>query len=357
MTPQQKTWLTRASAALAIGVLATFAWQRFGVRGNDDGLASGNGRIEAVEIDIASRVSGRVKEIRVNEGDFVFAGQVVAQIDSEVLDAQRRQADAQLEQARSAVVTAQSQIAQRESEKAAAQALVAQREVDAGSARTQLKRSTTLADNGFISPQALDDSRTRLASAEAAVRAAQAQVAAAEAAIASARSQVVGAQSSVSAAQANIERIQADIDDMALKSPRDGRVQYRVAQQGEVVAAGGRVLDLIDLGDVYMTFFLPTAAAGRIALGAEARLVLDAAPQFVIPARVSFVASEAQFTPKTVETASEREKLMFRVKAQIPPELLRKYMLRVKTGLPGMAYVRLDDRVEWPARLQVRLPP
>jgi HlyD family secretion protein len=134
-------------------------------------------------------------------------------------------------------------------------------------------------------------------------------------------------------------------------------VQYRVAQQGEVVAAGGRVLDLIDLGDVYMTFFLPTAAAGRIALGAEVRLVLDAAPQFVIPARVSFVASEAQFTPKTVETASEREKLMFRVKAQVPPELLRKYMLKVKTGLPGMAYVRLDDKVEWPARLQVRLPP
>lgn len=357
MTPRQKTWLTRASAALAIGVLATLAWQRFPVRENEDGLASGNGRIEAVEIDVASRVSGRVKEIRVNEGDFVSAGQVVALIDSEVLDAQRRQADAQLEQARSAVITAQSQIAQRESEKAAAQAVVAQREVDVGSARTQLKRSTTLADNGFISPQALDDSRTRLASAEAAVRAARAQVAAAEAAIASARSQVVGAQSSVSAAQANIERIQADIEDMALKSPRDGRVQYRVAQQGEVVAAGGRVLDLIDLGDVYMTFFLPTAAAGRIALGAEVRLVLDAAPQFVIPARVSFVASEAQFTPKTVETASEREKLMFRVKAQVPPELLRKYMLKVKTGLPGMAYVRLDDQAEWPARLQVRLPP
>ena len=85
--------------------------------------------------------------------------------------------------------------------------------------------------------------------------------------------------------------------------------------------------------------------------------MLDAAPQYVIPARVSFVADVAQFTPKTVETASEREKLMFRVKAQIPPELLRKYMLQVKTGLPGMAYVRLDDQAEWPARLQVKLPP
>ncbi|MGE5129172.1 MAG: glycoside hydrolase family 43, partial [Sphingomonadaceae bacterium] len=79
-------------------------------------------------------------------------------------------------------------------------------------------------------------------------------------------------------------------------------------------------------------------------------------PQYVIPARVSFVADVAQFTPKTVETPSEREKLMFRVRAQIPPELLRKHIVHVKTGLPGVAYVRLDPNKEWPARLQEKLP-
>ena len=157
------------------------------------------------------------------------------------------------------------------------------------------------------------------------------------------RTQIAGAQSAVEAARANVERIQADIKDSALKSPRDGRVQYRVAQPGEVVGAGGRVLSLVDLSDVYMTFFLPTAVAGRVALGTEVRLVLDAAPQYVIPAKVSFVADVAQFTPKTVETASEREKLMFRIRAQIPVELLKKYITQVKTGLPGMAYVRLDS--------------
>lgn len=77
-----------------------------------------------------------------------------------------------------------------------------------------------------------------------------------------------------------------------------------------------------------MTFFLPTAAAGRVTIGSEVHLVLDAAPQYVIPAQVSFVADVAQFTPKTVETASEREKLMFRVRAKIAPELLKKYILR-----------------------------
>lgn len=147
-----------------------------------------------------------------------------------------------------------------------------------------------------------------------------------------------------------------DINDCTLKSPRDGRVQYRIAQPGEVLSAGGKVLNLLDLGDVYMTFFLPTAAAGRVRMGAEVRLVLDAAPQYVIPAQVSFVADVAQFTPKTVETAEERQKLVFRIKARIPADLLKKHIRSVKTGLPGIAYVRLDDRSEWPAHLQIRLP-
>src|SRR5690606_18708870 len=147
-----------------------------------------------------------------------------------------------------------------------------------------------------------------------------------------------------------------DIDDSALRSPRDGRVQYRVAQLGEVLPAGGRVLNLVDLGDVSMSFFLPTEAAGRVAIGAEARLVLDAAPEYVIPAQITYVADVAQFTPRTVETREEREKLMFRIKARIDPELLREHIEQVKTGLPGVAYVRLDSRLEWPPALQVRLP-
>jgi HlyD family secretion protein len=105
-----------------------------------------------------------------------------------------------------------------------------------------------------------------------------------------------------------------------------------------------------------MTFFLPTAQAGRVALGTEVRLVLDAVPQYVVPAEVSFVADVAQFTPKTVETAEERQKLMFRIKARIDPGLLRQHLRQVKTGLPGMAYVRLDPRVDWPPELQTRLP-
>jgi len=352
MTKQQKKWLIRIAGVLVIGALGVVAWQKYGGSDRDKGLVSGNGRIEATEIDVAAKAAGRVKEILVREGDFVRTGQVVGLMDTEVLEAERRQADGQLKQAQSAVDTARSQLTQRESEKEAAQAVVRQREAELDNAQKHWGRSSELASRGSISQQAADDDNARLQSAVAAVSAARAQVAAAEATIATARTQIVGAQSAVEAARASVERIQADIKDSALKSPREGRVQYRVAEPGEVLGGGGRVLNLVDLSDVYMTFFLPTAAAGRVALGTEVRLVLDAAPQYVIPARVSFVADVAQFTPKTVETASEREKLMFRIKAQIPADLLRKHILQVKTGLPGMAYIRLDPNAGWPAHLK-----
>lgn len=343
--------------AAAVVVAGVVAWQAKRPDAGYDGIASGNGRIEAVEIDVAARVPGRIDAILVAEGDYVRAGQVIARMDTDTLQAQLRQGNAQLEQARNAVDTARAQIAQRESEKAAGQATVAQRAIERDAAQRQLNRSTTLADKGFLSAQALDDLRSRAEAAAAAVAAANAQVAAAQAAIANAKAQLAGEQSAVGAMVANVERIQADIDDASLVAPRDGRVQYLVAHAGEVVAGGGRVLNLVDLSDVYMTFFLPTASAGRVALGADVRIVLDAAREYVIPAQISLVADVAQFTPKTVETASEREKLMFRVRARIAPELLRRHVEQVKTGLPGMAYVRLDPNRDWPPALQVKLPP
>lgn len=316
------------------------------------GFASGNGRIEGTEIDIAARTPGRIREILAAEGDFVTAGQALVRMDTAVLEAQLREARAQLLRARIGIETAQSQVRQREAERVAADALVAQREAEQSAAQRRLARTEELAARGTAAQQTLDDDRARFEGSRAALGAAIAQRAAAEAAIGFARSQVVGAEADVEAAGATIERIEADISDSTLRAPRDGRVQYRVAQPGEVLAAGGRVLNLVDLADVYMTFFLPTAQAGRVALGAAVRIRLDTLPQFLVPATISFVADVAQFTPRTVETAEEREKLMFRVRARIDPPLLRRYITRVKTGLPGMAYVQLDPNAEWPPALQ-----
>ncbi len=354
LTKQRKKWLIMVAAILILGGLGAAAWQIFGKDDKNKGLVSGNGRIEAVEIDIAAKTPGRVKDILVREGEFVTAGQVVALMDTEVLEAQYRQSEAQLQQAQSSVGTARSQLVQRESEKEAVLALVRQREAELGVARKRALRSLTLASEAATSQQEADDDSARVQSAIAAVSAARAQLAAAAATIVTAHAEIAGAQSGVEAMRATVERIQADIKDSALKSPREGRIQYRVAQPGEVVGAGGRVLSLLDLSDVYMTFFLPTAVVGRVALGTEVRLILDTAPKYVIPAQVSFVADVAQFTPKTVETASEREKLMFRVRAQIPIDLLKNNITQVKTGLPGRAYIRLDPAAQWPAHLQVK---
>ncbi len=339
-----------------VALLGYHGWRALNDRGPGEGFVSGNGRIEATEIDVATKLAGRVEDVLVNEGAFVKAGEPLARMQIDTLNAQREAARAQHQQAINAAASARAQIALRQSDKVAAQAVVVQRESELDAARRRLARSQTLSKEGASSIQELDDDRARMKSAEAAVAAARAQVAAADAAIQAAQAEEVGARSAIAAADATIARIQADIVDSELRAPRDGRVQYRVAQPGEVLGAGGKVLNLVDLSDVYMTFFLPEQAAGRVALGTEVHIVLDAAPQYVIPASVSFVASTAQFTPKTVETASERQKLMFRVKAQISPELLQKHLTQVKTGLPGVAWIKLDPDAKWPANLEVKVP-
>ena len=352
MMKKPNRWLFRIGAVMVAAAVLYVLWQFLQPEGLPDGLASGNGRIEAVEIDVATKTAGRIEDILVNEGDFITAGQILARMDTDVLQAQLKQAEAQKQQAVVSIETARHQVVQRQAERQAAVSLVAQREAERDAAQKQFARSEELASRGTTSQQVLDTDRAKFESANAAVSAAQAQVAAADATIATAEAQVINAQAAVDAAAATIESIQANIRDSTLRSPRDGRVQFRVAQPGEVLGAGGRVLNMVDLSDVYMTFFLPTESAGRVRIGSEVRLVLDAVPQYVIPAKASFVADVAQFTPKTVETASERQKLMFRVKAQIPPELLKKYIRDVKTGLPGVAYVRIEEGMEWPSSLQ-----
>lgn len=353
MTPQRKKQLIIVAIAVLVVLFSYRSWRNFQSQGLGEGFVSGNGRIEATEIDISTKLPGRVEAVLVSEGDFVSSGQVLARMQVDTLTAQHEEALAGYREAEFAVAAARAQIALRESDVAAMEAVVLQREAELYAAQQRMQRTEKLSADGAVSRQDLDDDRARSRSAEAGVAAAKAQVLAARAAVEAARAQQTGAESRVGAVQASINRIQADLADSELKAPRDGRVQVRVAQPGEVLGAGGRVLNLLDLSDVYMTFFVPEAAAGRVALGSEVRLILDALPDYVVPARVSFIASQAQFTPKTVETASEREKLMFRVRAQLPPALLQHYLDQVKTGVPGVAWLKLDPDAEWPSSLAI----
>ncbi|WP_048306155.1 HlyD family secretion protein [Halomonas sp. PR-M31] len=353
----RKSIIKLSIIAGVVVVLALLVWQMYKPEGLPEGFAKGNGRIEATEIDVATKLSGRLMEVLVDEGDFVEPGQVIARMNTDTLNAELARAMAETRQAENALITARSVVAQRKSEHETAKSVVNQRQAELDAAQKRYQRSATLVERNALSRQQLDDDLAARQSAEAALAAARSQVLSAEAGIESARSQVVEAESAIEAANAAVSRVQADIDDSELKADRVARVQYRIAQPGEVLGAGAKILNLVDLTDVYMTFFLPTRDVGRVGIRDSAHIVLDATPDYVVPARISFVASVAQFTPKTVETENEREKLMFRVKARLDPELLRKYVEQVKTGLPGVAYVRLDDDIEWPEALKINVRP
>jgi HlyD family secretion protein len=358
---KQKTllkWLAALALAVAAAVLVgRWFWQQRQADALPDGIVLGNGRLEAIQVDVATKFAGRITEILFDEGDRVQAGQIVARMDTDSLKAELREAQAQVDNARSARLTAAAVVSEKQTARATADALVPERQSELAIAQEQFDRSKSLLASGSIPQQQFDLDRNRLESATAQLAAARSQVEEARTAIEVARSQVVGADSALQAAIATTERIKSDLAESELRSPRTGRVQHRLAQPGEVLPAGGKVLEVIDLTDVYMTVFLPETVAGRLAVGGEGRLVLDAGPGYVIPARVSYIASEAQFTPKTVETSNERQKLVFEVKLHIDAELLEKYGPLVKVGLPGVAYVRIRPDVEWPPNLAVRLPP
>ena len=297
-------------------------------RGNmPKGIASTNGRIEATEIDVSPKYAGRLESVMVDEGDEVKQGQVIARINSPEYEAQLQTAQANVLVAKSAWESAE--------------AKVGEGKADQVYAKADLERGKDLVAKGWLSKQVFDQRVNRNDTANASLAAAEKQRDAAK--------------SVVIAAEAEVERLKAIITDLTILSPLDGRVQYRIHRSGEVVNAGTRIVQILDLNDIYMTIYLPAAQAGKLTLGDEARIIVDPYPDLVIPAHVSFVATEAQFTPKTVETAAEREKLIFRVKLQIDPKVLVKYHSAVKTGVRGMGYVR-TDAVSWPQNLAVRLP-
>lgn len=329
------------------------AWSRWQSQLEQRGLASGNGRIEATEVDIATTLAGRVSSILVDEGDAVTRGQTLAEMQIDSLQAQRLEAQSEQERATQSVLSANAQVALRESEHAAMRATISLREAELDAAAGRLERSRKLALEGASSEQELDDDNARVAGARASLSAVRAQTTAARAAIDAAKAQVTGAQFSVKAAQATIQRIDASIQDSRLVAPRNGRVQFRLAQPGEVIGAGGKVLNLIDLSDAHISFFLPESASGRVQPGTEVRVVLDIAKSVVIPGEITFVSNAAQFTPKTVETADERQRLMFRVKARLSPDALSRQIAQVKTGLAGVAWVKLDNGIAWPDHLQL----
>ena len=275
-----------ALIAILAGAAAAgwIVWQERLASRLPNGIVAANGRVEANQVEIATKLPGRILEISPREGDVVEAGAIVARLDAAELEHQLHQSQADAQRAREALASAQAAVENRKSE-----LTLAEREFE---------RTSVLARKGYAPNERLDQRQQQLSSAAAALKASEAQAAEAGAAI--------------NSAEASVQHMQALLAETEIKSPIRGRVQYRLSEPGSVLPAGGRILTLLDLSDVSMTIFLPAYDAGRLVIGDEVRVVLDAAREYVFPATVAFVSSEAQFTPKTVETTAEREKLMFR---------------------------------------------
>jgi len=288
-----------------------------------------NGRMEIGRLDVAVKYGGRVIDLPVREGDAVAAGAVVARQDDAELQAQLSLANAARERAMQAASRAQAEIDARASRQRLA--------------RLELTEAVKLYQDQQISSVERDRRQFGLDGENAGA-------AGARAALGEARAAIVEA-------DAQIARLKVLLDESVIHAPVAGRVEYRVIEVGAVLPAGGRVVSLLNLADMYFTVFLPAGAAGKLAIGDEARIVLDAMPDEPIPARVGFVASEAQFTPKYVETDAERAKLMYRVKLQLTPEMARHYAARLKAGMTGDGFVRLDASQPWPAALEPRKRP
>ena len=312
----------------------------------------GNGRIEATEINIAAKLAGKVEEIKVQEGDKVKAKQILVVMQTNVLNANLAQAKAKHQQCIATETSARAMIGVREATLNSAKAKLDRAQATLQNAEKEYNRFKKLLQTDATSQKHFDTAEALYLTAQADLKAAQAEVTEATANVNAAKADAEGAKANILAAQADIESIQADINDSYLTAPVDGRIQYRVAEPHEVLSAGGRALNMVDLTDVYMTFFLSEKDTGKVRIGADVRIVLDVAPDYPIPAKVTYVASVAQFTPKTVETQVERQKMMFRIKAHVNRELLALLIDYVKTGLPGVAWVRVDPNAPWPKELQ-----
>ncbi len=317
------------AAVIGIGGYLGYQHWRAAQSALPPGIASGNGRIEAKLVEISPKEPLRIKQILVDEGDLVRPGEVVVRMDTATLQAQ--------------LAEAKLNVAATEEKVAISKATMVRRKAEIGLAKVEVKRSSALVKERAGSQRELDVRNTMLQTTTAGLAEEEAKLRTTE--------------QEVRVAEANVATIQTRIDDAVLVSPVRGRVLYRLAEAGEVVAAGGKVLTLVNLDDVYMEIFLPSQDAARTRLGADARITLDALPDVAVPGNVSFVSPQAQFTPKQVETRSERDKLMFRVKICVPEDIVEAHLDIVKTGVRGMGYVKLDETAAWPGFLQKTVAP
>ena len=321
-------------AAIVVGVLtAALAWLSACSGGNHARNIEASGTIEAREVNIAARVGGQILELRAEEGNFVKKGDLVALIDHEAYDIQLRQAEAgtDLAAAQLDLLRKGARIEDiRQGEEALKQA-----DANLKIARDDMTRMRELAVRGSVTPKQKEDAEARYT-----ITLAQ-QTSAAQALAKLKRlarpEEIKAAEARLAQAAASADLLKKTIADCSITSPVAGVVTRRPVEAGETVSPGATVLSVSELDSVHVMIYVQEQDLGRVKLGQRADVRIDSAPGRVFSGKVTFISSEAEFTPKNVQTKEDRVKLVFGVKIEIPnPEGL------LKPGMPADAVLALE---------------
>jgi HlyD family secretion protein len=313
-------WIVYLALCLVVAGSALAVWLWLHQPQLPDYILSGNGRVEGNEVLIATKFTGRIDALLVDEGDRVTKGQVVARMDARAMRAELTAAQAREYQLLSEIKVTEAEVSRCVS--------------DLRFQRSELHRFQQLAEKDYASRELLERYKMQMESSQAC--------------LASANAQKNVAQAQLKVAQANTRELSVNLGDMTITAPRNGRILYKVAEEGEVLSAGDGLLLLVDLDDLYMTIYLPERSVGKVKLDSDARIQVDALEGRYFSSVVTYIADEAEFTPKEVQTVEERQKLVFRIKLQV----INNEERLLKPGMPGEGYVKLTASEPWPAEMQ-----
>ncbi|HXF49931.1 MAG TPA: efflux RND transporter periplasmic adaptor subunit [Verrucomicrobiae bacterium] len=261
---------------LAVGLLFVLIYVQLTKNSNKEGVLSGSGTIEATEVEISSKLAGRIEVITKEEGDSVAKGELLAQLEHKELSAQLKVAEATIKMTG---------------------AQIAQARTNLKNLEDNLKRIEALYKSGSATQQQLEDIQTKVDGA---------------------RDQVRSLEFSREQAAAQKNYIQAQVDNAKIFAPISGRIIKKTAEEGETVFPGSPILTLADLSKVTLKIYLKETEVGLVKLGQPAKVKVDSYPDEEFSGSVSFISPVAEFTPKNIQTKDERVKLVFAVKITIP---------------------------------------
>jgi HlyD family secretion protein len=299
---------------------------------HSDNAIIASGHVEATDVRVSTKIGGTLEHFEIEEGDRLEKGQVIAQIDTVDLRLALQGASAERDQARADLALRQA--GYREEDIAAAKAEVTRAAAELDTAQKELDRAEGLLAAGSGTPKARDDARGRRDVAAAALEAGRARVRKLEAGYL--KQEIEAARARLEAAEARIAQLEQQISDATVQCPVGGVVTEKIAEQGELLAPGAELVVVTDLDHPWLTIYVSEPDLGRIRLGQEVEVVTDDGQRR--SGRISFIASEAEFTPKNVQTRDERVKLVFEVKVLVPNE-----DGLFKPGMPAEARIRPSE--------------